>query len=144
MARRLYGIQTTAGHNTGCVLHTGFPSLYDGGSMLAGADGSPGFWVACAGPKDLDGPLSIGPSGTDEAVAVFSFEDEARLYLSLEGGGDGLRPIRVSSPQLLALLSGGWSGFRSVALDPLPGPNLGALPAVTSRRRFARFLASRA
>lgn len=113
--------------------------------MASSIDGSPGFWVACASPEDFDGPLAVDLDGSDEAVAVFSFEEEALLYLRLKDRDGDFRPIRVSGARLLALLSGRWSGFGSVALDPMPERGAGVLLplAATSREKFVRFLASR-
>lgn len=103
------------------------------------------FWVACASPEAFEGPLSVGLDGSDEAVAVFSFEEEALLYLRLKDRDGDFRPIRIPGAQLSTLLSERWSGFGSVALDPMPETGAGdLLPlAATSRERFTRFLASR-
>ena len=80
------------------------------------------------------------------AVALFSFEDEALLYLGLRGldGAGDQRARRVSGSTLLALLSGRWAGYRYVALDPIPELDAGTLLPLTttSRVRFVRFLRS--
>ncbi len=111
--------------------------------MAASDRVSPGFWVVCADLEGFGGPLAVGLPGLGKAVAVFSFEEEALLYLRLRDGG-GLRVRRVAGGLLLALLSGRWSGFRSVALDPVPELDAGTLLPLTttSRERFVRFLRS--
>lgn len=105
---------------------------------------SPGFWVVC--PEHFRGPLAVDLPDLGRAVALFSFEEEALLYLGLRGWDDagGLRARRVSGAGLLTLLSGRWAGYRSVALDPLPELDTGALLPLTttSRERFVRFLRS--
>ncbi|HEV2092151.1 MAG TPA: hypothetical protein VGR18_03185 [Rubrobacter sp.] len=103
----------------------------------------PGFWVVCADLEDFGGPLAVRLPGLGKAVAVFSFEEEALLYLGLRDGG-GLRVRRVAVGLLLTLLSGRWSGFRNVALDPVPELDAGTLLPLTttSRERFVRFLRS--
>lgn len=103
---------------------------------------SPGFWVVC--PDGFCGPLAVDLPGLGRAVALFSFEDEALLYLGLRGwdGADGLRARRVSGAGLLSLLCDRWAGYRSVALDPIPVLNAGTLLPLTttSRERFVRSL----
>jgi hypothetical protein len=105
---------------------------------------SPGFWVVC--PEGFRGPLAMDLPDLGRAVALFSFEDEALLYLGLSGGdgADGLRARRVSGAGLLSLLCGRWAGYRSVALDPIPELDAGTLLPLTttSRERFVRFLRS--
>ena len=108
--------------------------------MRDGKCGSFGFWVACASPEDFDGPLVVGPDGSDAAVAVFSFEEEALLYLRLGDRDGDFRPIRVSGARLL---SERWSVFGSVALDPVPKSGVPVPLTATSRERFSRFLLSR-
>ena len=105
---------------------------------------SPGFWVVC--PDGFRGPLAVDLPDLGRAVALFSFEDEALLYLGLRGWdvADGLRARRVSGAGLLSLLCGRWVGYRSVALDPIPELDAGTLLPLTttSRERFVRFLRS--
>ena len=111
--------------------------------MAASDRVSPGFWVVCADQEGFGGPLAVGLPGLGKAVAVFSFEEEALLYLRLRDSG-GLRVRRVAGRLLLDLLSGRWAGFRSVALDPVPELDAGTLLPLTttSRERFVRFLRS--
>ena len=114
--------------------------------MAASDRVSPGFWVVC--PDGFRGPLAVDlpDLGRAGAVALFSFEDEALLYLGLRGlnGSDGLRAWHVSGAGLLSLLCGRWAGYRSVALDPIPELDAGTLLplTITSRERFVRFLRS--
>ena len=105
---------------------------------------SPGFWVVCA--ESFRGPLAVDLPYLGRAVALFSFEEEALLYLRMRGWDEagGLRVRPVSGVRMLALLLGRWSGFRSVALDPLPELDAGTLLPLTtaSRERFVRSLRS--
>ncbi len=114
------------------------------GVMAASDRVSPGFWVVC--PEGFWGPLAVDLPGLGRAVALFSFEEEALLYLGLGGWNEacGLRARRVSGAGLLKLLSGRWAGYRSVALDPIPELGAGTLLPLTntSRERFVRFLRS--
>ncbi len=102
----------------------------------------PGFGVVC--PEGFRGPLAVDLPDLGRAVALFGFEEEALLYLGLRGEHetDGLRARRVSCAGLLALLSGRWAGYRSVALDAVPELDAGTLLPLTatSRECFVRFL----
>lgn len=112
--------------------------------MAASDRVSPGFWVVC--PEDFCRPLAVDLPDLGRSVALFSFEEEALLYLGLRGqdGAGGRRARCVSRSRLLTLLSGRWAGYRSVAFDPIPELGAGTLLPLTttSRERFVRFLRS--
>lgn len=69
-----------------------------------------------------------GPSGAyvaDHAVLgrslpVFSFREEAELFLALGGLGDSWRAVDSGPGDFLALFFGPRADVRSVVLDPLP------------------------
>ncbi len=67
----------------------------------------------------------------EEALPVFSFREEAELFLWSVGLGDGWRSRESRCGELLSVLCGPCSGIRRVALDPLPqpwtGPTFGLL-----------------
>jgi hypothetical protein len=59
-------------------------------------------------------------AGSQRVLPVFSFEEEARLFLRL-GGYDGHWRARESyADELGSVLYGPCKGVESVALDPLP------------------------
>ena len=59
-------------------------------------------------------------SGGDRVLPVFSFRDEAEMYVRLQLGTPGWEP-RVSSPgEIVSVLYGPLSDVARVALDPLP------------------------
>lgn len=111
--------------------------------MVSGSKGNHDFWVVCEEPEDPVVPLTVGLTGLGETLPVFSFEEEALLYLGARDT-DGLRTARLPAGRLLMLLLGRWSGFGSVALDPISDLDADlAIPLTTmSRARFVRFLAS--
>lgn len=84
------------------------------------------FWLIVkgeAGPMDV---LRISLASGEEALAVFSFEEEARVFLEF-GALDGGWRVRVTAAgELISVLFGPCAGVGWVALDPLPGPD-GAL-----------------
>jgi len=58
--------------------------------------------------------------GGDEALPVFSHEEEAEMFLGLGGAGDGWRVRESSAGEIVSLLFGPCRGVRGVALDPTP------------------------
>jgi hypothetical protein len=113
------------------------------------ARGQRGFWIIYRGfPSEL---LAVSVPGIGEALAVFSFEEEAELYLILSDATendarDGLRTCPVSSDALLALLRGPGSHLEWVVLDPMPERNAGFLLRLASlcRGDFLGFLSGHA
>lgn len=113
------------------------------------ARGQPGFWVICRGSSYGPVPLAMYVPNLGEALAVFSFEEEADLYLLLSGAigsaaRDELRAWPVSSNALLALLYAPWSRFEWVVLDPMPERDAEFMLRLASVRRddFVDFLSS--
>jgi hypothetical protein len=71
----------------------------------------------------------------EEALPVFSFEDEAKMFFEL-GTSDGWRVRETAAGELISILYGPCAGVRRVALDPLPGPDA-ALASLVSMGREA-------
>lgn len=110
-----------------------------------------GFWVVCEGPAESPEPLTVSVPGIGEALGVFSFEEEADLYLHVSptvgsGADDNLRARPVGAGALLALLCGPWSRFARVALDPMPEWDAGPMLRLASvcRGDFIDLLSDRA
>jgi hypothetical protein len=77
------------------------------------------FWLVA---KDGACPMEIltVDYGDDEALPVFSHEEEAELFLCLGEIGDGWRVRESSAGEVVSLLFGPCVGVDSVALDPSP------------------------
>ena len=78
----------------------------------------------------------------EEALQVFSFEEEARMFLELGALGGDWR-VRVTSPgELISVLFCLCASVKWVALDPLPHPDGAALNHLMSMEReaFMEFL----
>lgn len=91
--------------------------------------------------ESLKIPLTTGK----EALPVFSFEDEAGMFLRL-GKFDGDRRIReTGAREIMSMLYPLCVGVDSVVLDPLPAPFAG-LNALLSmgREAFMKFADERA
>lgn len=58
--------------------------------------------------------------GGVRVLPVFSFEEEADLFLDLGVSGEGWKVGRSGAGEILSLLHGPCSGVDGVALDPVP------------------------
>jgi len=78
------------------------------------------YWLIA---KNENGPLEIlttGLRGGEEALPVFSHEEEAEMFLWLGGLGDGWHARESAAGELTSILCGLCSGVQKVVLDPLP------------------------
>ena len=78
------------------------------------------FWLIFADEHQLMHPVTVALPGGGEALAVFSSEGEAEMFLWLGMEGEGWRIRETSAGEVISLLYGPCSGARSVALDPFP------------------------
>jgi hypothetical protein len=85
--------------------------------------GTQRYWVIAKGAKDGFGQLellTVDLDGAGEALPVFSFEEEAEMFLWLQRTEDG-REVRETTPgQLVSILYGPCAHVGRVMLDPLP------------------------
>jgi hypothetical protein len=86
--------------------------------------------------------ICLGIGG--EALAVFSFEEEAKMFLDLRlaESGQGWRVRQTSVGELISILHGPCSNAKKVAMDPVPElgkRKLVGLPIV-HRHDFLRLL----
>jgi hypothetical protein len=107
----------------------------DGASSREGAEAAGGvprragtqrYWVIAKDAKDTkDGfgqpdLLTVDLDGAEQALPVFSFEEEAEMFLWLQTTEDG-REVRETTPgQLVSILYGPCADVGRVMLDPLP------------------------
>jgi hypothetical protein len=109
---------------------------------------SPGpvFWIVFADECRLPHPLTLGLEGGKEALAVFSHQEEADMFLRWFGTvGEGWHIRQTSAGEVVSLLYGPCCGAYTVALDPLPEMLAeGLLSTVALERgRFFRWVTSR-
>ena len=64
--------------------------------------------------------LVLGTDGEEKTLPVFSYEEEAWLFLDLSGLGPGWRVGRIWTIDLLSVLAEARLDVRHVALDPIP------------------------
>ena len=89
--------------------------------------GTQRYWVIARDAKDGFGRpvgqpdlLTVDLDGTGQALPVFSFEEEAEMFLWLQTTEDG-REVRETTPgQLVSILYGPCAHVGRVMLDPLP------------------------
>ncbi len=82
--------------------------------------GTQRYWVIAKdgfGQPDL---LTVDLAGAGEALPIFSFEEEAEMFLWLQTTEEG-REVRETTPgQLVSILYGPCADVGRVMLDPLP------------------------
>ncbi len=90
--------------------------------------------------------LKVHFGNAEEALPVFSFEEEAEAFLRLEVPEAGWRVRETTTEELVSLLYGLCEGVERVVLDPLLPSKVGgdALISLVSldRERFLRGLLS--
>ena len=108
-AARVYGASTREGAET-----TG------GVSRRAGTQR---YWVIAKDAKDGFGKpdlLTVDLDGAGEALPIFSFEEEAEMFLWLQTTEDGREVMETTPGQLVSILYGPCADVGRVMLDPLP------------------------
>ncbi len=77
------------------------------------------LWLIARHQNNRMEVLGIKP-GDGGALPVFSFEEEAELFLRLEAPETGWRVRRTTAGELISVLYGVCAGVEKVALDPPP------------------------
>ncbi|MDP9456803.1 MAG: hypothetical protein M3Q60_13740 [Actinomycetota bacterium] len=83
--------------------------------------------------------------GGEKALPVFSFEEEAGLFLLFGDAGPGWRVRKTAAEEVVHVLFGPRAGTRRVVLDPLPavlGEDANLLASL-GRDEFVRFVGGR-
>ena len=83
------------------------------------------FWLIVGeGTKngDLNEVFELGTGGGTRAWPVFSFEEEALLFLRFCGFGGGWHASKSGIADLVSVLSDACPDVWRVALDPIPEP----------------------
>jgi hypothetical protein len=86
--------------------------------------GTQRYWVIAKGVKDGFGQpdlLTVDLDGTGQALPVFSFEEEAEMFLWLQTTEDRREARETTPGQLVSILYGPCADVGRVMLDPLPG-----------------------
>jgi hypothetical protein len=96
---------------------------------------------AGGGPPEV---LTLGIEVDERILPVFSFEEEALLFLRFCGFGGGWHASKSRIADLASVLSDACPDVRRVALDPIPeiGPHGPQDLVCLSRKEFVGLLAS--
>jgi hypothetical protein len=101
-------------------------STRDGAETAGGVSrraGTQRYWVIAKDAKDGLGQLellTLDLDGTGEALPVFSFEEEAEMFLWLQRTEGGWEVRETTPGQLVSILYGPCADVGKVMLDPLP------------------------
>ena len=79
--------------------------------------GSRPFWVIA---KQRCNGLEVFTIGTD-VLPVFSFREEAEMFLEFGHGADGWQARETTCGELVSVLYGPCRGVAHISLDPVPG-----------------------
>lgn len=77
------------------------------------------YWLIAKNKNGGTEMLTIERGG-EEALPVFSFEEEAGMFLSLGASEAGWSLRRTTAGELVSMLMGPYSGVEFVSLDPMP------------------------
>lgn len=80
----------------------------------------PAYWLITRNENGRIEVLTIHLGEGEEALALFSFEEEAQMYLGFEASGDGWRTRETRAGELVSVLLGCCAHVGRVTLDPLP------------------------
>jgi hypothetical protein len=80
------------------------------------------FWLIARHRTGGMAVLTTNLARGGEALPVFSFEDEANMFLRLGALGDDWRARETTGGELVSVLCGPCAGVDRVVLDPIPLP----------------------
>ena len=103
------------------------------------------FWMIAKIEAGRMNVLTTDLAGGEANLPVFSFEDEARMFLEFAASRDGWRVRETTAGELVSVLLGPCAGIGRVLLDPLPGVDgrVSADLVGMGRKPFVEFLFSR-
>lgn len=100
------------------------------------------YWLIVKYESNRIDMLTTNFIGGEEALPVFSFEEEAGLFLGYRALRSRWRVRKTAAGELISVLFGPSAAVERVTLDPLPEMNTEALAYLLSMRRedFVEFL----
>ena len=110
-------------------------------SGTVGMTRRPRYWTIVREGSSHAEMCTIEPDGLGEALVVFGFEEEAGLFLDLEGMGAGWHTRETTAGELVSLLYGPCASIARVVIDPLPNSiacRTGMQPLSVSSTDFSR------
>ena len=78
------------------------------------------YWLIAKNENGRLEVIATRLAGAEEALPVFSHEEEAEMFLQLRGVDDGWQTRESTAGELISVLYGPCASVERVALDPLP------------------------
>ncbi len=78
------------------------------------------YWLITKNENGRIEVLTTNLAEGEQALPVFGHEEEAEMFLSLGGAGDGWRVRKSTAGELVSVLHGPCARVGCVALDPVP------------------------
>jgi hypothetical protein len=78
------------------------------------------YWLIAKRQHNRIEVLTLCCNGEGEVLPVFSFEEEAEIFLGPRGAAAGWQVRESSAGELVSVLYGACAGVKEVALDPSP------------------------
>ena len=104
------------------------------------------YWLIARNENGRLEALATGLAGAEEVLPVFSYEEEAELFLRLwKVEDDGWQARESTAGELISMLYGPCGSVKRVALDPLPEMLVERTVGLVSlsRERFVELVLSR-
>jgi hypothetical protein len=103
------------------------------------------YWLIAKNENGRIEVLTALLADGEEALPIFSYEQEAELFLGIQAAGSGWQVRESTAGELISVLCGACAGAKEVSLDPLPEMVAeGTLGLVNlSRKRFVNLVLSR-
>jgi hypothetical protein len=100
------------------------------------------YWLIA---RNEHGRIEVLTLDCNKTLPVFSNEDEAEMFLRLEGVADGWQVSESRAGELVSMLYGPCTSVKEVALDPVPEMVADRTVGLVSldRKRFIRRLLAR-
>jgi hypothetical protein len=78
------------------------------------------YWLIAKNENGRIEVLTALLADGEEALPIFSYEQEAELFLNFREAGSGWRVRESTAGELISVLCGPYAGAKEVSLDPLP------------------------
>lgn len=103
------------------------------------------YWLIAKNENGRIEVLTALLAGGGEALPIFSYEQEAELFLAFQAAGSGWQLKESTAGELVSVLCGPCASATEVSLDPLPEMvTEGTLSLVNlSRKRFVNLVLSK-
>ena len=102
----------------------------------------PIYWTIAG--ESRSATLTVDPDDGGEALAVFSFQEEADLFLRFQGARGDWRVRETTAGEIVSVLRGSHASVERIVMDPLPQgicTRTGIAQLIRKKDDFSRLLA---